>query len=87
MTTKGDTNMNNLFNMQTERGEMMQNHPNGDTHHCFLCGRKLGKQPFAVEIGVDGYEIGTTDVTESQGGFLLGSECAKQFPTAEAVAR
>ena len=75
--------MNNLWKMQTERGALMQDHPNGEMHHCFLCGRKLGKGHAIVEIDIDGYEFGTTDQIHSQGGFRLGSECAKKFPTAK----
>ena len=53
--------------------------------YCELCGRKMSDKPGArwqVEVGIDGYEFGTTDETESQGAWLLGSECRKQFATA-----
>ena len=44
---------------------------------CIVCGRKVSDNARVIEIGVDGYEFGTTDETQSQGGFLVGSECAK----------
>jgi hypothetical protein len=53
--------------------------------YCELCGRKMSQKPGArwlVEVGVDGFEFGTTNETESQGFWLLGSECRKQFPNA-----
>ena len=71
--------MNNLFDLQSKRGE--QKFYEG-VEACFLCGRSLGDDPYYVEIGVDGFEFGATDETESQGAFAIGSTCAKKFPTA-----
>jgi len=54
--------------------------------YCELCGRKMSQTAGArwlIEVGIDGFEFGTTDETESQGTWLLGSECRKQFPTAQ----
>ena len=34
------------------------------------------------DLGLDGFEFGATDETESQGAFAIGSTCAKKFPTA-----
>jgi len=45
---------------------------------CIVCGRKVSENARVVEIGIDGYEFGTTDETVSQGGFYIGSECAKK---------
>jgi len=47
--------------------------------NCIVCAKKIGKQGWVVEIGIDGYEFGTTDETNSQGGFKIGSTCVKQF--------
>ena len=47
---------------------------------CIVCGKKVS--PYVslfVEIGIDGFEFGTTDETESQGGFKIGSTCVKNF--------
>ena len=48
---------------------------------CIVCGRKIDtSKPFnLVEIGIDGYEFGTTDETESQGAFSIGPACVKPF--------
>jgi len=58
---------------------------NDTVAYCELCGRKMSQKPgsrWAVEVGIDGFEFGTTDETVSQGSWLLGSECRKQFKTA-----
>jgi hypothetical protein len=52
---------------------------NGDSHHCAVCNRKLAGQHLYVEVGIDGFEFGTTDCTDSQGAFGIGPECAKKF--------
>ena len=46
---------------------------------CIVCGRTLKANDWNVEIGIDGYEFGTTDETESQGGFGIGSSFRKNF--------
>jgi len=51
----------------------------GDGNKCAVCNRKLAEKHLYVEVGIDGFEFGTTDETESQGGFGIGPECAKKF--------
>lgn len=49
---------------------------------CVVCGRKVGKNPFYVELNIegiimkDGVEL---DGVPSQGCWQVGSECAKKF--------
>jgi hypothetical protein len=80
--------MINLFAVQVENQIKYENSSarfTGKVAECDLCGRKLSQKPnsqWMVEIGIDGFELGRTDETESQGFWLLGSECRKMFPTA-----
>lgn len=48
---------------------------------CVQCGRKLGKNAYLVEVSIEGMIITGTEVAEgqSQGGWGVGSECAKKF--------
>ena len=48
--------------------------------HCFVCGRKLGKNAYHFEVNT-GWQIIVpgSDEANSQGGFPIGSECAKKF--------
>jgi len=65
---------NTQFNLFTQgKGDGFDN--------CIVCGRKINhsKPMFIVEIGIDGYEFGTTDETISQGGFVIGPTCKKPF--------
>lgn len=58
----------------------------GDMHFCQVCGRKLGANPFAVEV-VNGGEVHDPAFGEpddfNDGGYMgmmpVGSECAKRF--------
>jgi hypothetical protein len=77
----------NLFDVGNANREKYENTSSrfGKGEHCELCGRKMSQKPgsrWMVEVGVDGFEFGTTEVIESQGSWLLGSECRKQFPSA-----
>ena len=47
--------------------------------NCIVCGRTLKGNDWNVEIGIDGFEFGTTDEIESQGGFRIGSSCRNNF--------
>jgi hypothetical protein len=65
---------NKQFNLFTDgKGDGFDN--------CIVCGKKLNfsKPTFLVEIGIDGFEFGTTDETTSQGGFSIGPTCKKPF--------
>ena len=47
---------------------------------CYACGRKLGKNPFHFEVDIAWMIIvPNSDEANSQGGFPVGSECAKKF--------
>lgn len=47
---------------------------------CFVCSRKLGKNPFHYEMSTGLVLIVPgSDAKNSQGGFPVGSECAKKF--------
>lgn len=78
----------NLFQISAENREKYRETSarfNDKIEYCELCGRKLSQKPgarWSIEVGIDGFEFGTTDETESQGSWLLGSECRKLFPTA-----
>lgn len=77
----------NLFDVRNASDERYANTPSryGAFPHCELCGRKLSDKVggrWQVEVGIDGFEFGTTNETISQGSWFLGSECRKQFPTA-----
>ena len=52
---------------------------NFDGNRCAVCNRKLAEKHLYVEVGIDGFEFGTTDETNSQGSFGIGPECAKKF--------
>ena len=78
----------NLFEVSAVNREKYQQTSarfNDKVVYCELCGRTMSQKAgarWAVEVGIDGFELGTTDETESQGFWLLGSECRKNFPTA-----
>lgn len=80
--------MINLFELHRANEEKYRNTRGRFDHsveHCELCGRKLSQKPnsvWSVEVGIDGFEFGRTNETESQGSWSLGSECRKLFPTA-----
>jgi len=52
---------------------------NEDGDNCCVCNRPLKKGHGFVEVGIDGYEFGTTDETESQGCWGVGPDCAKKY--------
>jgi len=50
----------------------------GDPNNCLLCNRPLKSGYLLIEVGIDGYEFGTTQETDSQGSFGIGPECVKK---------
>jgi hypothetical protein len=80
-----DVNLFDLSAANREKYEGTSGRFNDKVAYCELCGRKMSQKAGArwiVEIGIDGFEFGTTEEIESQGSWLLGSECRKQFATA-----
>lgn len=51
-----------------------------DAELCFVCGRKLGNNPFYYEMNTDGkLMIKGSDPENSQGAFPIGVSCANKF--------
>ena len=80
--------MTNLFKVSESNREKYANTTsrfNDKVVYCELCGRKVSQSNgsrWQVEVGIDGFEFGTTNETESQGYWFVGTECRKQFKKA-----
>ena len=58
----------------------------GEHQSCVQCGRKVGKNPFWVQVSIAGEILpANVEVANSQGYWAVGSECAKDFDMAVLV--